>query len=187
MIVALELLLTAVVVALNVADVAAAATAIDAGIVRVALVFVRATTAPPVGAAWVKVTVQVLEEFGPRLVGLQASDETNTGATRLTLVFAELPLYVAVTVALELLAMVVVVALKVAEVAAAATVIDVGTVRAELVFVTVTMAPPVGAALVSEMVHVLEEFGPRLVGLQASEETNTGATRVTVALAELLL
>ncbi len=89
-----------VVVALNVAVVAVAATVTDAGTVSVALVLVSVTAAPPAGAACVKVTVQVLEAFCPRLVGLQASEETNTGATRLMLVFAELPLYVAVTVAL---------------------------------------------------------------------------------------
>jgi hypothetical protein len=44
-----------------------------------------------------------------------------------------------------LLLTVVVVALKVAEVAAVATVTDVGAVRVELVFVRVTLAPPVGA------------------------------------------
>ena len=43
-----------------------------------------ATLAPPLGAGWVRVTVQVLEEFGPRLVGLHASEDTSTGATRLT-------------------------------------------------------------------------------------------------------
>ena len=91
-------------------------------------------------------TVQVLEAFCPRLVGLQTSDETNTGATKLTVAFAELPLYVAVTVELPLLAIVVVVALNVAEVAAAATVTDAGTVRAAFVFVSATKAPPVGAA-----------------------------------------
>jgi hypothetical protein len=80
-----------------------------------------------------------------------------------------------------------VVALKVAEVAAAATVTEVGTVRVELVLVSVTAAPPVGAAFVKAMVQVLEEFGPRLVGLQANEETRTEATRLIVALAELPL
>ena len=90
-------------------------------------------------------------------------------------------------VALELLLTVVVVALNVAVVALAATVTDAGTVRVELVFVSVTLAPPLGAALVSVIVQVLEEFGPRLAGLQASEETRTEATRVTVALAELPL
>ena len=89
-----------VVVALNVAEVDAAATVTDAGTVRVALVLVRVTAAPPVGAGWVRVTEQVLEAFGPRLVGLQARLETNTGATRLMVAFAELLLYAAVTVEL---------------------------------------------------------------------------------------
>ena len=77
------------VVALNVPVVAAAATVSDAGTVRVALVLVRVTLAPPAGAAFVSVTVQVVEAFGPMLVGLQASDDTATGATRVTVVFAE--------------------------------------------------------------------------------------------------
>ena len=84
------MLLMVPVVALKVADVAAAATVTEAGTVRVELVLVSVTLAPPVGAACVKVTVQVVEEFCPRLVGLQASEETSTGATRLTVVFAEL-------------------------------------------------------------------------------------------------
>jgi hypothetical protein len=45
-----------------------------------------------VGAGRLKVTVHALEAFGPRLVGLQASEETSTGATRLMAAFAELPL-----------------------------------------------------------------------------------------------
>ena len=94
------MLATVVVVALNVAVVAVAATVTDVGTVSVALVFVSATTAPPAGAACVKVTVQVLEAFCAKLVGLHTSDDTNTGATRLTVALAELPLYVAVTVAL---------------------------------------------------------------------------------------
>ena len=85
-----------------------------------------------------------------------------------------------------MLAMAAVVALKVAEVAAAATVTEDGAVRVALVLVRVTAAPPVGAACVRVTVQVLEAFGPRLVGLQASEETST-ATRLMVALAEVLL
>jgi hypothetical protein len=94
------LLATVVVVALNVAVVAAAATVTDVGTVRVALVLVSVTTAPPDGAACVSVTVQVLDAFGPRLVGLHASVDTKTDAARLIVAFAELLLYVAVTVAL---------------------------------------------------------------------------------------
>ena len=91
-IVALALLAMVAVVTLNVTDVAAAATVTEAGTVNVALEFARVTLAPPAGAAWVRVTVQVLEELAPMLAGLQASDETSTGATRLTVVLAELPL-----------------------------------------------------------------------------------------------
>jgi len=88
--VALPLDATVVVVALKVAVVAAAATVTEAGTVKVALVFVRVTAAPPVGAAFVSVTVQVLDAFGPKLVGLHAREDTRTEATRLTVVLAEL-------------------------------------------------------------------------------------------------
>jgi hypothetical protein len=88
------------VVALKVAVVAAAGTETDAGTVRVALVLARVTLAPPAGAAFVRVTVQELEAFGPTDVGLQASDETSTGATSATVALAELAPTVAVSVAL---------------------------------------------------------------------------------------
>jgi hypothetical protein len=83
------LLAMAAVVALKVADMEAVATVTEAGAVSVALVLVKVTAAPPVGAGWVRVTVQVLAELGPRLVGLQVSEETST-ATKLTVALAEL-------------------------------------------------------------------------------------------------
>jgi hypothetical protein len=86
-----------------------------------------------------------------------------------------------------LLPIVVVVALNVVAVAPAATVTDAGTVSVALLLVSVTAAAPVGAACVNVTVHVLEAFCPRLVGLHASEDTRTGTTRLTVALAELPL
>jgi len=89
-------------------------------------------------------------------------------------------------VALPSLAMVVVAALKVAVVAAASTVTDAGTARVAFVFVSVTVTAA-GAAFVSKTVHALDEFAPRLVGLQVSEEISTGATRLTVVFAELPL
>jgi hypothetical protein len=91
-IVAVESLLMAAVVTVKFADVPAAATVTEAGTVSVALEFARVTLAPPVGAGWVKVTVQVLEELAPILIGLQARDETIAGVSRLTVVLAELPL-----------------------------------------------------------------------------------------------
>jgi hypothetical protein len=90
--------------------------------------------------------VQVLDEFGPRLPGLHDNAETTTAAVRFTVALAELLLYVAVIVALELLPMVPVVTVNAAEVADAATVTDAGTVNVALVFDTATLAPPVGAA-----------------------------------------
>ena len=70
-------------VAVKVAELELAATATETGTVSIVLLLAKATLAPPLGAAWFSVTVQVLEEFGPTLVGLQLSEETSTGATRL--------------------------------------------------------------------------------------------------------
>jgi hypothetical protein len=77
------LLATVPVVALKLAVVAAAATVTDAGTVREVLLLDSVTAAPPAGATLVRVTVQALVALGPKLVGLQASDDTSTGATRL--------------------------------------------------------------------------------------------------------
>jgi hypothetical protein len=81
---------TAAVVALKLTDIAPATTVIDAGTVSVAFVFVKATVAPPAGAAFVSVTVHALEAFGPRLFGVQVSDDTSTGATSPIVWLAEL-------------------------------------------------------------------------------------------------
>jgi len=83
-----------------------------------------------------------------------------------------------------LLAMATVVALKLTQVAAAATVTDAGTVSVEFVLVRVTIAPLVGAGWVRVTVQVLEALDPRVVGLQTNEEASTGAASVMVALAE---
>ncbi len=186
-IVELESLETVVVVTLNVPAVTPAATVIDAGTVSTPFVFVNVTSAPPAGATFVNVTVHVLDPFCPKLLGLHDTDDTSTAADRVTVVFAELLLYVAVIVALESLLTVVVVTLNVPAVTPAATVIDAGTVSTPFVFVSVTNAPPAGAALESVTVHVLDPFGPRLVGLHAADETVTDVTRLKLVLLELPL
>jgi hypothetical protein len=89
-IVVLELLLMVPVVTEKVVEVAAAATVAEAGTVNVEFVFDKVTLAPPVGAAWVRVTVHVLEEFGPRLTGLHDNAETKMAAVRFTVALAEL-------------------------------------------------------------------------------------------------
>jgi len=86
-------------VALKVAVVAPAATVTDAGTVSRVLLLATVTLDPPVGAAWVRVTVQVLTALCPRLVGLQATPETTTGANRLIPAVCGLLPRVAVTVA----------------------------------------------------------------------------------------
>jgi hypothetical protein len=80
-----------------------------------------------------------------------------------------------------------VVAENVAEVAAGATLTDAGTVRLELVLERATLAPLAGAPELKETVQVLEELDPRRVGVHAREETSAGTTRLTFAVAELLL
>ena len=80
------------------------------------------------------------------LVGLHDRPVTSMGATRLKVVVWEEPFRVAVTVALCVVVSVPTVAVKVAEVALAATVTDAGTVSDELLSDSATAVPPVGAA-----------------------------------------
>ena len=91
------------------------------------------------------------------------------------------------TVAVESLWMVAVVALKVAPVAPEGTVTDAGTVRAALLLVNVMEAPPAGAACVRATVHVVDELDPTLAGVHSTDETRAEAARFTVVLAELPL
>jgi hypothetical protein len=68
----------------------------DAGTVRLELVSDSVIEAPPVtplgDTGWLRVTVQVVEEFDPRLEGVHETDNTVVDANRLTLALAELPL-----------------------------------------------------------------------------------------------
>ena len=80
------------------------------------------------------------------LVGLQDRPVTSMGATRVRLAVWEELFSVAVRVALWVVVNVAAVAVKVAEVAAAGTMTEAGTVRAELLLARVTVLPPVGAA-----------------------------------------
>jgi hypothetical protein len=78
------------------------------------------------------------------------------------------------------------VALNVVVVAPDATVTEAGTVSEALLLASVTLDPPVGAVWVSVTVQVLTALCPRLVGAQATPETRTGASRLMVAVWELL-
>ena len=89
--VAVELRLKLRVVTVKLAELDVAATVTEAGTLRIELLSASVTLAPPVGAVWVKVTVQVLEELGPIVEGLQASEDTPSEAPRLSVVLTKLP------------------------------------------------------------------------------------------------
>jgi hypothetical protein len=89
-------------VAANDAVVAAAAMVRLAGTVTLALLLVKATVAPPLGAAPLKVTVQELLAAPDNDDGLQASVLKVTGPSKEIVVLAVVPLAVAVRVAVVL-------------------------------------------------------------------------------------
>jgi hypothetical protein len=182
---------TVTVLTVKVALVAPAATVTLAGTVAAAvLLLVSVTVAPPEGAAPVSVTVPC-ELLPPTTVdGLTASDDREACAGGFDIVNSALrltppaePLIVAdvdvVTVA--------VLTVNVALVAPAATVTLAGTVaRAVLLLVSVTTAPPDGAALASVAVPC-EVLPPATVdGLSVIAESvaGGGAAGVTVKLAD---
>jgi hypothetical protein len=90
--------------------------------------------------------VQVLDAFGPRLLGEHVKDDGVVSATKLIVVLAETLFSVAVRVALWLVVSAAVVAAKVAVLEPAVTATEAGTVSALAVLVKVTVTPPVGAA-----------------------------------------
>ena len=63
------------------------------------LLLASVTLDPPVEAALFRVTLQALAALGVRLLGLQVSAETRTGASRLIVEVCELLPRVAVTIA----------------------------------------------------------------------------------------
>ena len=140
-------MVTVAAVAVNAAEVALAGTVTAEGTGSAPGLFdVSATERPPVGAAWFKLTVQVVTAPDATLVGLQTIEETATAGVTVTVAVA-VPLSEAVTVADWDVATEPAVAVKVAEVAAAATVTDVGMGSAvALLDDSVTTLPPAGAA-----------------------------------------
>jgi len=165
--------------ALKVAVEAPAATVAVAGTLSGAGLLDSATLAPPVGAVWFSVMVQVLAEFCPSMAGLQLSEETCSGATRATLAVMDVALSVAVTVAVWLAPHVPAVAAEVAEVEPAGTVTEAATGSIELLLDRATVVPPLGAAAASETVQVAWAPDARLVGEHSSDD-RAGCQFVTV-------
>jgi hypothetical protein len=178
-------LVTVPAVAVKDAVVAAAATVTLAGTVKLALLLVKATAEPPVGAGPLKVTVQALVPGPVREAGLQVRPLTVTGAISESVELADVPLAAAVSVAVELLVIVPAIATKLAVVDAAATVIEAGAVSNGLLEEMVTLRPPVGAGALAVTVQVLLAPDVSEAGTQTSEVTVTGGARLMEAVFEL--
>jgi hypothetical protein len=175
----------AAVLALKVAELAAAATVTDAGTVSVELVLDSETEAPPEGAALVRETVQVLEAFGPRAAGAQASEETRIGATRDTLAEVDVPLNEAVRVAVWSEESVPAVAVKVEREEPNGMVTLAGTGRAGTLELNPTTTGPLVAAPLRLTVHVVTPAEDREAGIHARDVKLTGvATAMLPPVAE---
>ena len=86
-------------VAANVAVLAPAATFAEAGTLNAVVLLESDTVVPPEGAAWLSVTVHVAELPEPSVLGLQASDESDTGGTSEMDAVCDAPFNVAVMTA----------------------------------------------------------------------------------------
>ena len=184
------MLLRAGVVAVKLAELAAAAMVTEVGRVRRELVLARVMTAPPAGAAGDRVTMQVVEEFAASVVGVQEREGTEAGAVKVTVTLAAPSASVAVTIAVEFPEKEAELMAKEVVVEAAATVAEVGTARTGLLLTRVKEVPPLGAGWERVMRHVPAAFGPRVEGVQARvglARPTTTAARLTVVLTEKLL
>ncbi|HWB99180.1 MAG TPA: hypothetical protein VG672_20870 [Bryobacteraceae bacterium] len=99
----------------------------------------------------------------------------------------DVPFQVAVMVTVWLVVTALEAAVKVAELAPAATVTEEGRLRAALLSARVTTEPPDGAAPLNVTVQLADAPEPRLAGLQLTlESTTLGACRAMVAESVLL-
>ena len=140
---------------LNAALTDPAATVTDAGAVNIgAPLFVNVTTAPPAGAAADSVTVHEVLAFEDNVVAVQLNPPTPVAGCSDSLAVAEDPFNVAVRIAVWFASTVPVEILNAALTFPAATVTDAGAVNTGApLLVSVTTAPPAGAAFDSVTVH----------------------------------
>jgi len=166
---------TAVEVAVKVAETEPAATVTEDGTVSAAALSLSETTAPPLGAAPLRLTVQVALEPPVIEAVLQVSDERTAadGAFTVTAAVFETPPREAVIVATASAVTAVEVAVKTAVLEPAATVTEDGTVSATALSLSETAVAAAAGAL-SETVQLVFEPPLMVAGLQTSEDS-TGA------------
>lgn len=173
LIVAVVLAETAVVLTVNVAVVKPVGTVTVDGKVALPLLDAKVTTAPPVGATPLIVTVPV-ELLPPTTeVGESVTLTRDAGVIVRVAVFG-VPDSVAVMVAEVEVDTALVVIVNVAVVAPAATVTEPGTVALELLELRLTVEPPVGAAAYRVMVPVDEVPPCTEAGLMARPSRPAG-------------
>lgn len=171
-IVAIVEVATAVVLTVNVAVVAPAATVTLAGSVAEPLLLDRVTTAPPAGARLPSVTVPVEEPPPVTDAGFTDTDASTGG---LMVRGADcVPLNAALILAVVMEATAEVFTVNVAVVAFAATVTLEDTVADGLSLESATTAPPAGAGLLNVMVPVDAAPPATVAGFRATEETTGG-------------
>lgn len=153
-----------------------------AGADTLVVVLEMATVVPPVGAASVRLTVQVAEAGAVSIAGVQLNElkaevgwaVTDTVAVRIA------PPAEAVTVTVCVEATAAAVRVKLADIAPAATVRLAGTVSAELLLETATANPPDAAVLFSVTVQEVDCPEAMLSGLQESAVSCTGTETLSV-------
>jgi hypothetical protein len=157
--------------ALKVAEVEAARTVTEEGTVSNELLEDKATTTPPAGAAPDSVTVHESVALEVRLDVLQLKEESLAGATRDSVLLADVLLSDALIVPLWFVVKAPIVAVKVALLEPALTATEAGTLMIVELADSPTLAPPEPAAALRFTVHALVLEGPSVVGEQVSPVT----------------
>lgn len=176
------------VVTVNLADVTPDATVTEAGTLSAAALSARVIFCPPDGAALERVTVQVVLAFDPKLGEAHCKDEIEeigAGAVNIIAALDEEPFRVAVMEAVWPELIVLVLAVKDAELALTTRTVA-GTVRAVELLTRVTVTPSDEVALERLTMQVVLAFCARLDAAHWSEEICTVVTRAIEVFADEL-
>ena len=165
----------------NVAVVAPVFTETEAGTVRTPVAELAMVTLVPAVAAWLRVTVQVVDAFEAREPAAHVSELMPVGAASEMLACLLDPLSVAVRVAVWPDAIVPAEAVNVAVIAPAVTDTEAGTVRTPLALLAMVTLVPAAAAWLSVIVQVVDAFEASEAAAHVKELMLVGATREMLA------